>query len=105
MSEIEQLAPTAAAFSAFRLLPNGDERGYTTAVPTGGRAQLVRCLHVFKALGYVGPDRFGRTAYAVLDVRDANDDIVQDYPIPDANAFRYIKRKLGLQVVRVERDR
>lgn len=37
-------------------------------------------------------------SYAVLDVLNADGDIIGDYDVPTVAAFRYIKRKLQLRV-------
>jgi hypothetical protein len=39
-----------------------------------------------------------RESYAVLDVLDESGDIVGDYAIPTAAAFRWVKRTLKLAV-------
>ena len=82
--------------SAFRVLPNGDGRSYTaTTFPRDPYAGCERFIRTCRVLGYIVPDG---SHYAVLDVLDDTGDIVQDFLIRDADAFRYIKRKLGLRV-------
>jgi len=87
---------TAVALSAFRVLPNGEGRVYTaTTFPGNPLAGCERFVRTCRVLGYLVPDG---PHYAVLDVLDATGDIVQDFLIRDAAAFRYIKRKLRLRV-------
>jgi hypothetical protein len=52
------------------------------------------------ALGFIKPSS-AEPSYGVLDVLDSGGDIIGDYDIPDADAWRYIYRKLGLRVVPV----
>ena len=53
-------------------------------------------INRFHKLGYLTSD--WDSCYAVLDLLDDHDDIVQDFPIRDAAAFRYIKRVTHMQV-------
>jgi hypothetical protein len=93
----ERLHPAAVALSAFRILPNGIEgRAYTISEAPSGRAAIERALRQAKALGYVTDA--SKESYAVLDVLDVDDSIVQDFGIPDAKAFRWWKRLLHLHV-------
>lgn len=89
------LHPDAAALTAVREV-GGDLRTYTVAEPTGGRAQIDRILRQARAVGFIRPAA-GADSYAVLDVLDENDDIVQDYAIPTATAWRWWYRKLHLR--------
>jgi hypothetical protein len=51
-----------------------------------------------KAVDYLADsfEKSGPPPYAVLDVLDSDGDIVQDFIIPHARAFRWWYRKLGL---------
>lgn len=86
----------AHALSVFRGLPGGGARQYTATTfprdPWGGCEWIIRQA---QAVGYL---RSSGDGYAVLDVLDENGDIVQDYVIPTATAFRWFKRKLNLAV-------
>ena len=64
-----------------------------------GWAGVERFIRTLRALGYVRPSGVAKDGYAVLDVLDAEGDIIADYDIPTAHAFRYVKRKLNLTVV------
>jgi hypothetical protein len=97
----------AAAYSAFRAVTPHRGRQYTVSEPvSGGRAVMSRLLRMAAAVGYVRPatcDADSR-CYAVLDVLNGDDDIVQDYCIPTANAFRWWYRKLDLRVAHTDGD-
>lgn len=92
------LHPRAVAVSAFRILPNGiDGRAYTISEAPSGRAAIERTLRQARAFGFVA-DTGQQESYAVLDILDADDSIVQDFAIPTAQAFRWWKRVLHLHV-------
>ncbi|MGH9152724.1 MAG: hypothetical protein ACRD03_10080, partial [Acidimicrobiales bacterium] len=80
------LHANAAALSAFRILPDGQGRAYSISEAPSGRVAIERSLRIASTLGYVGAA--GQESYAVLDVLDDQDDIVQDFAIPTARAFR-----------------
>jgi hypothetical protein len=88
--------PNARGLSAIRALADGSMRQYSAVEwPTwNGVKHFIRTL---RALGYIRPASVERS-YAVLDVLDADGDIIGDYDVPTAAAFRYIKRKLQLRV-------
>lgn len=92
------LRPPAEArgLSAVRGLRDGSMRQYTGVEwqTWNGVEHFIRTL---RALGYVKPTSTA-PSYAVLDVLDAAGDIIADYDVPTAAAFRYIKRKLQLRV-------
>ena len=92
------LHPDAVALSAFRVLPNGEGRAYTIAEAESGRNAIDHILRMARACGYVTPSAVDDDSYAVLDVLDDEDAIVQDFAIPTAAAFRWWKRKLHLSV-------
>jgi hypothetical protein len=87
----------AHALSGFRVLPNGDSRQYTATTfprsPYKGCEQIIRMATAF---GYLAAD--GERYYAVLDVLDEDGDIVQDFRIRDATAFRWFYRKLHWRI-------
>lgn len=92
------LRPPAEArgLTAIRGLPGGAMRQYTGVEweHWGGVEHFIRTL---RALGYVKPSS-SAPSYAVLDVLAANGDIIFDYDVPTAAAFRFIYRKLKLRV-------
>lgn len=90
------LHPNASALSAFRILPDGNGRAYTIVEAPAGRAAIERTIRMARAVGYLTEDT--DPSYAVLDVLNDNDDIVQDYTIPTAHAFKWWYRRLGLRV-------
>lgn len=92
------VAPTAHALSAFRILPDGRGRAYSATTfprdPYGGCEQFIRMC---RFIGLIA-DEPVEGSYAVLDVLDENGDIVQDFSIPTARGFQFVKRKLNLVV-------
>lgn len=95
MATLPALHPDAAALTAVRIVGD-DLRTYTIAEPTGGREQIDRVLRMARAFGFVRPAAEDGS-YAVLDVLGEDDNIVQDYAIPTAAAFRWWYRKLHLR--------
>jgi hypothetical protein len=93
------LRPPAAAvgLSAIRGLPDGSMRQYTSVEFTRGWNGVERFIRTLRAVGYIKPSS-AAPSYAVLDVLDVDGDIIGDYDVPTAAAFRYIKRKLDLRV-------
>lgn len=90
----------AAAITAFRVLPSGAGRQYTgttwPADPWGGVEHAVRTGH---KLGFLAPSTADPgSGYAVLDVLDADGDIIQDFEITTARAFRWMKKRYGWAV-------
>lgn len=98
------LRPPAAAvgLSAVRALPDGSMRQYS-AVEYPRWNGVEHFIRTLRAVGYVRPSSV-KPSYAVLDVLDAEGDIIGDYDIPTAHAFAYVKRKLKLTVVDVEAE-
>lgn len=88
---------TAVALTAIRGLPDGSMRQYSATEFRRGWSGVDHFIRTLKAVGYIEPGDT-RPSYAVLDVLDAEGDIVADYNIPTSTAFRFIKRKLGLVV-------
>lgn len=93
----------ATALSAFRALPNGAGRQYSVVEAPSGYDAVELSIRRFNAFGFIGGT--SEDCYAVLDVLDENDDIIQDFHIPNARAFRYIKQVLGLRVESTDGDR
>lgn len=89
----------AVALTAMRPV-NGVARFYSVAEADSGRRAIVALFMQAQACGFIKPSNT-EPSYAVLDVLDADDDIVQDWNIPTATAWRWWYRKLHL---RVERD-
>jgi hypothetical protein len=100
------LRPPAAAtgLSALRVLTDGEPRQYSAVEFTRGWWGLERFIRTLRAVGFIRPSTRRSGGYAVLDVLDADGDIIADYDIPTARAFRYVKRKLKLTVVDVEAE-
>ncbi|GAA4911362.1 hypothetical protein [Streptomonospora salina] len=96
---LPELHPDAAALTAIRTIGDDQVRAYTIAEPTQGWRQINQLLRQAAACGLVRPatERM-RDAYAVLDVLNGDDDIVQDYAIPTAAAWRWWYRKLHLRI-------
>ncbi len=94
------LRPPAAAvgISAIRALPDGSMRQYSAVGFHSGWGGVEHFIRTLRAVGYIRPSS-SEPSYAVLDILDANDDIVFDYDIPTSHAFRYVKRTLKLTVV------
>ena len=91
-----ELPTSAHALSAFRMLPNGEGRAYTaTTFPKNPWQGCERFLRMARKVGWI---KCGEDGYAVLDVLDENGDIVQDFSVVDARAFRQIARRLHLRV-------
>lgn len=88
--------PAAHALSMFRMLADGRGRQYSAV--TFPRNPWQGCEHTIRMATAVGWIKKADHPYAVLDVLDVNGDIVQDFSIPDALAFRQLKRKLKLVV-------
>ena len=98
-TDLAPLHPDANGFKLFRGLPNGKARDYTGVEFTRGWPGGDQFLRQLRLLGYVRNSSTDTSGYGVLDVLNADDDIVQDYDIPTAEAFRYVKRKLKLRVL------
>jgi hypothetical protein len=93
------LRPPAGAvgLSAIRALPDGSMRQYSSVEFTRGWNGVEHFIRTLRAIGGIKPSSV-EPSYALLDVLDAEGDIIGDYAIPDAKAFRYVKRKLELRV-------
>ena len=95
--DLAPLHPSATGFKLFRCLPDGTGRDYTGvefARGWAGADQFRRLLH---AVGYIR-NSSAEPSYGVLDVLGADGDLLQDYDVPSAEAFAFIKRKLKLTV-------
>ncbi len=90
--------PGAIGLSAIRALPGGKMRQYTAVEFKRGWQGVEHAVRTFRFLGYIKASST-EPSYACLDVIDDNDDIIANYDVPTAQAFRYIKRKLNLRVV------
>lgn len=101
--DLPDLHPDAVAVSAFRALPNGVGRQYTVSEAPSKAQAIKASLHRARGLGFIRPStRDCQDCYAVLDILDANDDVVQDFCIPTARAFKWWYSHLHLRVVDVE---
>ncbi len=87
----------AVGLSAIRDPGDGSMRQYSSVEFTRGWHGVEHFIRTLRAFGYVKPSST-EPSYAVLDVLDANGDIIGDYDIPHPQAFKYIYRKLDLRV-------
>ncbi len=90
----------AVALSAIRGLPGGGLRQYTaTTFPANPWQGCEHMLRMARACGFVTRSHAAPCdCYAVLDVLDEDGEIVQDYCITTARAFRWFRRKLDWRV-------
>lgn len=86
----------ATGISAIRILPGGGMRQFSAVEFRRGWSGVERFIRILRAVGYVRPTK-AEPSYAVLDVLDADGDIIGDYDVPNARAWRYIYRKLKLR--------
>ena len=100
------LHPDAAAVTAFRGLPDGTGRPYTVSEQVADNKWLAinHLLRMASACGYAKAPCGDGSCYAVLDILDDNEDVIQDFCIPTDRAFRWWYRKLHLRVVDVEAE-
>jgi len=97
---LPELHPNAVALTAFRALPDGSGRAYTISEAPSRAHAIKFSLRRAWAVGYVRPSTHTPCdCYAVLDVLDANDEIVQDFCVPSAAAFRWWYRTLDLRAI------
>lgn len=101
MSNIAATPPTlrldAAMLSAFRILPDGETgQAYSVAIPDNGWAAIARTIRRAYEAGHITTTRGG---YAVPDVLDKDEDIIQDFTIPTAEAFAWWQDVLNLEPV------
>jgi len=91
----------AHALSLFRALQNGEPRAYSaTTFPRDPYQGCERMVRMARAFGYlVAPHA---DCYGVLDVLNADGDIVQDYAVTSAAAFAWLKKKLRIVVESIE---
>jgi hypothetical protein len=94
------LKPDAHALTVFRVLRNGEPRTYTaTTFPRDPYAGCDQFARQARAVGWITrAGATGKSDYGVLDVLNENGDIIEDFAIPDASAFRRIADKLHLRV-------
>lgn len=91
------VAENAYALTLFRGLANGDGRAYTaTTFPRNPWAGCERFIRIARRVGWLTDDI--DAAYGVLDVLDADGDIIQDFGVLDSRSFQQIKRRLDLRV-------
>lgn len=105
--ELTPLHPDATGLTLFRVLANGGSRTYTAVEFTRGWAGVDHFLRQLRAFGYIRNSSNAPDGYHVLDVLNAEGDIVQDYAVPPhpSRAFAYIKRKLKLRAETPEASR
>lgn len=91
----------AHALTLFRILPNGEGRRYSaTTFPNGPYQGCERTVRMARAVGWIAED--GGESYGLLEVIDANGDILADFDIPTARAFAQVKKHLNIVVEEVE---
>lgn len=78
-------------------------RQYTAVEFERGWNGVEHFIRTLRAVGYVRPSGSAES-YTVLEVLDAEGDIIGEYDIPINRAFAYVKRKLKLAVVDVEAE-
>jgi hypothetical protein len=87
----------AHALTLFRILPSGEGRAYTVVTfrrdPWQGCERTIRMGLKVAWLGGSSAD-----GYAVLDVLDEDDAIIQDFTVTTSQAFQQLKRRLGVRV-------
>lgn len=98
MITIEAPPAEATGLSAIRGLPDGSMRQYSAIEFERGWNGVEHFTRTLSKLGLIRPSST-EPSYAVLDVLDAEGDIIGDYNVPTAQAFAFIKRKLKLTVV------
>ena len=97
---LPEIHPNAVRLSAFRAMPDGSGRQYTVSEAPDAWRAIERITRTAWYVGYLRPSHTEQCdCYAVLDILDDSDDVIQDMCIPTANAFRWWYRKLGLRVV------
>ena len=103
---LPDLHPDAVAVSAFRALPDGTGRQYTVSETTSDNKWLSinHLLRMARACGYIKASDGGCDCYAVLDILNDDEDVIQDFCIPTNSAFGWWYRKLHLRVVDVEAE-
>lgn len=99
MAKVIAPHPDASGLSALRVLKNGRGRFYSAV--SGSWRLIEQTLRQARSCGLV-EDAGHPERYAVLDVLNDDGEIIQDYVIPNAAAWRWWKRKLGLRVVAEE---
>lgn len=96
-SELRRPPAGAIGLSAVRGLPGGAMRQYTSIEFSRGWAGVERFIRILRAVGYIEPCT-PKDSYAVLDVIDADGDILDSYDLPHARAFKYVYRTLQLRI-------
>lgn len=98
-----RIDPAAHALSLFRCLPNGEGRAYTAVTfPADPWQGCERFIRMARKVGWL--TKPGEDGYGVLDVLDADANIVQDFGVRTAPAFQQIKQKLNLAVEATDGD-
>lgn len=97
---VAPLHPDAHSFGALRPVGNGARHYEPRWAGPKWAEQLFRMA---KATGQVKPCGTA-PSYALLDVLDADGDLMQTYAIPNARAFRWWYRKVGWRLVREPAD-
>lgn len=96
-TDLYDLPADAVAVSAIRALSNGSLRQYSgTTFPDDPRGGCVWQIRKARACGFIAPS--SADGYAVLDILNEAGDIVADFDIPSARAFRWWKRTMGWTV-------
>ena len=91
--------PGAVALGAMRPLSNGVGRYYTPVTfPENPWQGCERMIRMGVACGLLAECQRPCGCYAVLDVLNEDGDIIQDFCIPSAHAFRWFYRMLHWRV-------
>lgn len=103
-----RVPPETAALTIFRILKNGEPRRYSATTfpsdPLHGCDQMVRMALATGAISSTPHVAGQPPGYGVLDVLDAQGDIIADFEIPNAAGFRFLKRKLNIVVEEIDPD-
>lgn len=93
---LEPLHADVETFAALRVLADG--RGRIYSARWAGPRWAEQLFRQARAFGFVKPSGKVEDEYGQLDVLDAAGDVVQDFGIPTAAAFRWWYRKVGLRI-------
>jgi hypothetical protein len=94
----------AVGLSALRVLRDGSPRQYSAVKFARGWDGVDRFICILRATGQIRASSTATDGYAILDVLDADGDIIADYDIPTARAFKYVKRELRLTVLDIDAE-
>ena len=94
---IRPVKTSGVTLGAFRACPHGDGLAYRGTLERDGSAAIAALVSAAARIGHISVAD-GQQSTATLDVLDAEDNIVQDYPIPTAGAWNWWMTAAGLQL-------